>query len=189
VLPTERSRFAGMVTGVLRAYGKAPTDADMEAWWTECHELSIEALQSALKSHKEDPDRGEKVPRPVDITRRMKAGNRSAEGCAATDHTGRCSYPGIFSDGTAGEGQWWCPWHRQDRTGPEASRWIETSRNVLWEVARERRAIRMLAESQRTPSVRNTAWDIAKRHGDRPWSGSFAKAETPAEVLEPGEMG
>jgi methylphosphotriester-DNA--protein-cysteine methyltransferase len=169
MLPTDHARFCELVTAALRAYVKRPTEEDLEDWWSECKGLSLDAMETAFKAHKADPDRGERAPRPADITRRMKAGARNAQNCAAMDFSGQCNYPGIFSDGTAGEGPWYCPWHRSDRIGPEASRWIEISRTTPYEVARQKRIERMTAEGQNTASVKDTAHAIAKRHGDRPW--------------------
>lgn len=162
MLPTEQAKFFEAVQRTLNAYGKFPEQRELEAWWYECSRLSLDALEVALKSHRADPDRGERAPRPVDITRRMKTGARTASQCAAVDPSGRCEYPGIFSDGTMGEGPWYCPWHRQDRVGPEASHWIDVSRNVPWERAREKHVARFAQEALRAPAVIATTADLAK---------------------------
>lgn len=172
MLATDQARFLQVVTEALRAYGKKPEKVDLEDWWHECRGLSIEALEAALKAHKDDPERGERAPRPVDITRRMKAGNRESQGCAAVDSSARCAYPGIFSDGTQGEGSWWCPLHRIERVGPEASKRIEYSHNVSWEDFRAKQGKKRAAEVIKAPAVVQTAWDIAKRHGNRPWQAN-----------------
>jgi hypothetical protein len=174
MLPTEQARFFGIVADALGAYAKYPSPQDLEAWWRECQKFTLDALEVGLKSHKEDPDRGERAPRPADITRRLKTGSREGSRCADVDPTGRCEYQGVFSDGTLGEGSWYCPWHRLERSGPEASRFIEASRNYAEEGAFAKRLARYHAESIRAPSVVNTAWDIAKRHGNRPWQTGIA---------------
>lgn len=170
--PTEQARFFETINQALGAYGKFPERRELEAWWGECRSLTLEGLQVALKAHRDDPDRGERAPRPVDLTRRLKTGNRDEQRCAATDMTGRCEYPGIFSDGTMGEGPHYCPWHRTDRSGPDASAWIERSRNIPFEVARAKRIDRMNTEAQGTAAVRHTAHAIALRHGQKPWQGN-----------------
>lgn len=170
MLPTEQTRFIEVVQQELGAYGKTPEQRELEAWWRECKGLSIDALEAAFKSHRADSDRGERAPRPVDITRRMKTGARDAQRCAATDVVhGQCEYPGIFSDGTTGEGQWFCPWHRVDRAGPEASVWIERSREIPYAFAMRKREERMSGEASRAKPVVNLAHTIALRHGNRPW--------------------
>lgn len=186
MLPTEQVRFAGMIQRALGAYGKFPDQRELEAWWLECRGLTVDALETALKSHRDDPDRGERAPRPVDITRRMKTGSRNAQSCAAMDTTGQCQYPGIFSEGTAGEGPWYCYWHRQDRAGPEASKWIQISRDVPYETARAKRIERMNAQAERAPSVVATAHAIALRHGNRPWQSNVVD-KLPAHLRQDDE--
>lgn len=169
MLPTEQVEFFRSVQDTLGAYGKHPEQRELDAWWRECKALSLEALKVAFKSHREDPDRGERAPRPVDITRRMKAGAADARRCFARDVTGQCEYPGLFSDGHSGEGPWFCPWHRRDRSGPEASRWIEVSREVPWETANAKRIARMTEEASKAAPVVTLAHTIALKHGNKPW--------------------
>lgn len=180
MLPTEQGKFFDVVSAALGAYAKFPSQPELEAWWRECKPMTLEAMEAALKSHKADPDRGERAPRPADITRRMKTGKRDAARCSCTDPTGQCEYPGIFSDGTGGEGPWFCPWHRLERQGPEASRWIEVSRNVPWEEAQAKRTSCFLAESQRAPGVVNTAHAMALRNGRWPKFQSPPQSEEAA---------
>lgn len=174
MLPTEQARFFEIITEALGAYGKFPSKQELNPWWIECRAMSLEGLEVALKAHKEDPDRGERAPRPVDLTRRLKTGNRDGQRCAASSPSGQCQYPGIFSDGTTGEGPWYCPWHRQDRVGPEAFRWIDISHNVPWEEASAKRTERMKAEGQRAAAVVDRSHAIALRHGTRPWQTGLA---------------
>lgn len=181
MLPAERAKFFEIIEAALAAYIKFPNEKELEAWWNECKGLTLEGLHVAIKAHKADPDRGERAPRPADITRRLKTGAREGHQCASQDSTGRCEYPAIFSEGTMGDGPWHCPWHRLDRSGPEASRWIEISRNVPYTEALARRQQRMLAEAQRAPAVFSTAHAIALRHGNRPWQTEPFKVQLERE--------
>lgn len=169
MLPTEQNEFFAVVSEALGAYMKFPGQPELAAWWRECKNLTLDGLRVALKSHKDDPDRGERAPRPADITRRLKTGNRDGQRCSARDYAGNCDYPGIFSNGTGGEGPWYCPWHRMDSIGPEASRWIEVSRDVPFAEASAKRIARMASDATRTAPVVSTAHAIARRHGNRPW--------------------
>ena len=169
MLPSDHDEFVELVTKALAGYARRPSADDLEDWWDKCHRLSLEGLRAAFKAHEDDPERGERAPRPVDITRRMKAGSSDALRCAARDTTGQCEYPGIFNEGTNGEGRWWCPWHRLDHAGPEASRWIEVSRQVPYAEAMAKRQARMHNDAIRSSGVVERAWDIAKRHGARAW--------------------
>lgn len=193
MLPTEQGEFFAMVSKALSEYVKAPAPGELEAWWSTCRTYSLSQVDRALKEHAENQDDGKRPPRPVDIKRRINYGAPEGRGCAAADHTGRCQYPGVMSDGTGGDSAFWCPWHFNDRVGPDASRWIERSREIPWNEAQERRAARMRAESIRSPSVVNTAHAIALRHGNRPWQSS--RLAVPAwmrdrlEQQEPGSDG
>ncbi len=169
MLPTEQPKFIQSVQAILGAYGKAPDQRDLESWWRECKPLSFDAFEVAVKAHRDDPDRGERAPRPVDITRRMKVGVQDAKRCACYDVTGRCEYPGIFGDGTTGESSYYCPWHRLDRQSPEASAWIQRSREIPWEVASAKRIERIRATEIATAPVVDLSHKIALRHGSKPW--------------------
>lgn len=166
MLPTEQADFFRIVTATLNAYGRFPEPRELEAWWQECRGLSLDALEAALKAHRADQDRGERAPRPVDITRRMKTGQRNAQNCAAVDPTGQCQYPGIFSDGTTGDGPWYCPWHRTDRVGDEASRWIEVSRRVPFEEARAKQTQRHADTGATSPAAKAVRAAMSGRRGN-----------------------
>lgn len=171
MLPTEQDQFFKLIADALGDYAKSPTEDELKFWWKGCKGLSIPDIERALRAHGESPDEGKRAPRPIDIIRKVNAGAKAGQQCAAQDMSGRCAYPGIFSDGTAGDGPWYCPWHREDHAGPDASRWIDISRNVSWPEAMEKRTTRMLAEGQRAPGVVNTAHAMALRTGAR---GNFA---------------
>lgn len=188
MIPTEQPRFFDLVNQALAAYVKAPTGGELEAWWATCRHFTFDDVDRVLKAHTEDPDDGKRAPRPIDVKRRLGAGTRSGMSCAARGPGGGCQYPGIFAESTSGSDVWWCPWHFHDRVGPEAARWIDVSHEVPYARALEKRAARMLDEAQTSPSVRMTAWDIAKRHGPRPWQPSRAAFAMPAGAPAPINM-
>lgn len=172
MMPDEQPLFFALVTRALGEYVKAAAPAELEAWWGTCKRFGLMDLERAFKAHAEDDEDGKRAPRPIDIKRRLAQGTMDRQRCAAFDPTGQCEYPGIFSEGTSGGESFWCPWHFRDRAGPEASRWIERSREIPWEVAQAKRCERMTAEAIRAPAVVATAHAIAKRHGDKPWQGT-----------------
>lgn len=175
MLPTEQPEFFATVNQALAGYMKFPTPNELEAWWRECRGLSLDDVKAAIHSHRDDPDRGERAPRPIDITRRMRSHDASKTQCAARDANTRCAYPGLFSDGTAGEGPWWCAFHRVDRVGPAASEAIRQSLAIPFEEARAQQAARALEQAQRAPGVVNTAHEMALRIGNRPTRGFGAQ--------------
>ena len=172
MMAVEREKLAAVVSAALGAYSKAITPAEMEGWWGRCRDFSLADIERALKDHEDDPDDGKRAPRPVDVTRRLRAGTRTGSGCAARGVAGACQYPGIFSDDTHGSSTWWCPWHVRERSGPEAERWLQVSHDVPYETAAAKRAERMRGEATRTPGVVETAHAIALRHGNKPWQGT-----------------
>lgn len=169
MMGVERERFSALVNSTLAGYSKTVTQVEADGWWAKCRDFDFLDIQRALKAHEEEPDDGKRAPRPVDISRRLRSGTRSGHGCAARGAAGACQYPGIFSTDTHGSSTWWCPWHAQDSSGPEAERWIQVSHEVPYAVAQAKRAERIHAESIRAPGVVETAQAIARRHGNKPW--------------------
>lgn len=169
MLPTEQEQFCEVVTEALGLYAKVPGPGDLEVWWRACKGFALADLERAFRAHADHPEDGKRAPRPVDVIRRVGAGARSGSQCAARDTTGQCAYPGLFSEGTSGDGPWFCPWHFHNAAGPDASRWIEVSRDVPYAEAMAKREARMRNDAIRAPGVVERAWDIAKRHGNRAW--------------------
>ena len=169
MITPEQPKFAEVVSEALAQYAKRPTAADIEDWWVTCKRFSLADVERGLREHSDHEEDGKRAPRPIDVKRRLQYGTRETSGCSATGVSGRCAYPGIFSESTGGGEQWWCPWHRSDRGGPEAERWIQVSLEVPYEKAMAKRSARMVEEAQRTRVVVNTSHAIALRHGNRPW--------------------
>jgi len=169
MMSVEQAKFVELVTAALAQYAKAPTAAEVEAWWITCKRFSFSDVERALEEHSMNEEDGRRAPRPIDVKRRLEYGTREGAGCAVSGAAGRCAYPGIFSDGTSGGERWYCPWHRVDRIGPAAERWIEVGQQVPYATAMAKRAERMLEEAQRAPGVVHTSHAIALRHGNRPW--------------------
>lgn len=169
----EREKFCGLVIDVLTKYAKPPSAGDLEAWWGACRTLELGDVERALSEHCDHPDEGKRAPRPIDVIRRVRSGSSSqASTCAAKDPlAGACRYPGIFSDGTTGGEHWYCPWHREDRVGEAAAKFIEMSHSTPYAKAAAKRVARLQEAATHSPSVLNTAHAIALRHGDRPWQG------------------
>jgi hypothetical protein len=166
MMPSEQGEFFVLVTAALGEYVKTPSGAELEAWWASCRHLSLEDVERALKAHAASEEDGKRAPRPIDVKRRIGYGVGSQQGGCAV---GGCQFPGVFSDSTTGGEQWYCPWHREARVGPEAARWVEVSERVAVEEAFRKRVERIHEEGRRSPSVVATAHAIALRHGDRPW--------------------
>lgn len=163
MMGVEQEKFFGLITDTLATYMKTPTPAQLGSWWASCRGFDFSDIERVLKAHQDDQEDGDSAPRPIDVKRRIQYGTRTGGGCSAPG----CQYPGTMSAG----GPFYCSWHFSNSSGPEAERFTEASRQVSYETAAGKRRARFLADSQRAPGVVNTAWDIAKRHGDRPWQG------------------
>lgn len=167
MFPTEQTRLFELVIARLAQYVKSPSPGELEAWWTTCRPFALHDVERALDSHEGDEKTNKHAPRPFDVKARLSVSSSDSARCACTSPVGRCRYPGLFSEGTSGESTWYCPYHRMERTGPDAEKWIERSAEIPWEVARDRRNARLLADSQRAVSVVNLAHEMALRTGNR----------------------
>lgn len=170
MMSVEQDKFLLLVRSALADYVKSPTQQELDTWWATCRGFLFVDVERALNAHAEG-ENGARAPRPIDVKRILGSSTRSGAKCSVAGANGGCQYPGIFSEGSNGGGPWVCPWHRVDRVGPEAQRWIDVSQQVPYEEAQAKRAARMLAEAIRTPNVVETAHKIALRHGSRPWQG------------------
>jgi hypothetical protein len=168
MMPLEQSEFFDVVLHALGGYGREATQRELEAWWGHLKHYGLRDVERALRAHEADADEGKRAPRPVDVKRRLSTNSASRQ-CAARNAAGQCAYVGLFSDGTTGDRLWFCPWHRQERAGPDASRIIEKSTEIAFADAYARRVDRIHADAARAPAVVDTAHAIALRHGNRPW--------------------
>lgn len=166
--PLEQGQLFDTVIHALGAYTREPNQRELEGWWLHLKAYALRDVERALRAHEADEDDGKRAPRPVDVKRRLSTSGTTAQ-CAARDGGGRCEYPGIFADATDGRGAWFCPWHREERAGSNASQIIAKSTEVAFETAYAKRIERIYGESARSPAVVNTAHAIALRHGDKPW--------------------
>jgi len=155
MLDTDREELRQALASALGMYDRAVTDDALDTWMNALRYYPIDRVRAAIKAHMEHADDGKRAPRPVDIWRRLSNGGGKGSQCSAvTVGSGRCQYPGVLSDATDGSGQWWCPWHREHRNGPEADRYIEASKSVPFEEAMKQRVHRMGKEAANNPHVR-----------------------------------
>lgn len=81
----------------------------------------------------------------------------------------RCAYPvGLFAEGnTSG----WCVFHRQAGSQVDGAEIVRQSRIVPYLDALKP----IIERAANSPAVVATAWDIAKRHGNKPWQAGNGK--------------
>lgn len=118
----------------------------------DCGEyLSPEALRCVCGWGSKRPKEGQKVFDYV---------------CTFKSMGDRCAYPvGMFLEGaTSG----WCIFHRQPGDPGHGAEVVRQSKTVPYVEA----IAQIIARNAGAPSVVATAWDIAKRHGNKPWQGN-----------------
>lgn len=164
MLPTDRDALAKTITSALGMYDREANDATIDTWMATLKAFDLERVRSALRDHMEHAEDGKRAPRPVDIWRRLSHGGGKGSQCGAVaPDVGRCDYPGIFSEGTDGSGQWYCPWHREARTGPAAIEIIEQSRFTPYADAFAARVAKLNAGAIDSPAVLRVRAAMASR--------------------------
>lgn len=122
----------------------------------ECGErLSFEAVRCACGWGLKKPDKGTKL---------------YDHRCTYVAGGSRCAYPvGMFPEGAT---QGWCVFHRQQANGALGAEIVEQSKIVPYAEALKP----IIARGAASPSVVNTAHEIALRVGNRNESGPFSEA-------------
>ena len=148
----DREAFSTTLVSALGMYDREASDEAIDTWMSTLKAFDLSRVRSALRDHMEHPDEGKRCPRPVDIWRRLSNGGGKGAQCSATSpEAGRCEYPGVFSEGTDGSGQWYCPWHREARIGAAALAIIEQSKSVPYAEAMATRVEKANAEARESP--------------------------------------
>ena len=83
--------------------------------------------------------------------------------CTYAAGSSRCCYPvGMFPEGKSSG---WCIFHRQNLSSFDGAEIVRQSETVAYSDA----IAAILERGANAPAVVDTAWDIALRHGNRPW--------------------
>lgn len=183
MLPTDRGAFAKLIARSLGAYAKSPTPDEIGMWFDQLERFTLDGIERALETHTQHADDGKRAPRPIDVIRALRSGSTGSEDCAYTDAaSGRCQYPGVFSDGTNGGGPWYCSWHAHNRGGPDAARIAAVSHEVPIQTAMAKRVERMNAQANDSPAVQALRARLKERRGN-----IGALAASAAGIRQPGE--
>ena len=68
----DKRLFAETLTGIAEIYGKPLSKAGLRIWWSALERFSDDQVQKALTDHATDPERGQFMPKPGDIVRRIE---------------------------------------------------------------------------------------------------------------------
>lgn len=69
--PTDREKFAQLVTAALGYYRQDATPFVLDVWWQACQSFDLEQVAKALTAHAMDPDRGRFCPMVADMVRQL----------------------------------------------------------------------------------------------------------------------
>jgi hypothetical protein len=96
--PSDRERFAGLITDVLAFYGQKVSTFGLTVWWNACQGFDFDAVQRALTRHAMNPERGQFAPKPADLVREMQGTptDRAARAWSVT--LDACSRVGSYTD-------------------------------------------------------------------------------------------
>ncbi len=72
--PTDRPRFAGLMSQLAETYSKPLTESTLTLWWTLMREHEMADIERAAHAHMMDPERGRFMPLPADIVRIIEGG-------------------------------------------------------------------------------------------------------------------
>ena len=67
--PSERPKFAQLLTDVMAYYGKDTSSFMLDLWWQACQNFDISQVQKALNTHAMDAERGVYAPKVADVVR------------------------------------------------------------------------------------------------------------------------
>ncbi len=67
--PTERPKFAQLLTDVMAYYGKDTSSFMLDLWWQACQNFDLEQVKKALNTHAMDAERGVFAPKVADLVR------------------------------------------------------------------------------------------------------------------------
>jgi hypothetical protein len=102
-------------------------------------------------------------------TKKPREGQRSFDHrCTYKAMGDRCEYPvGLFTEGSTSG---WCIFHRQPGQPGSGAEIVRQSREIPYGDAVKK----IMERNTRAQSVMEKAWDIALRHGNKPWQGDVA---------------
>ena len=69
--PTDITQFAMLMAGLGKLYGKTISEDLSELYWNSLQAFSWEEINRAVKRHVNNPDTGQFMPKPADITRHI----------------------------------------------------------------------------------------------------------------------
>jgi hypothetical protein len=90
--PTDKRRFAVLLTGIADYYGKELATSIIGLYWRGLEQYDIEAVEKALWTHTQSPDTGQFMPKIADVVRILQGTtiDQAAIAWAKVDSAVRC---------------------------------------------------------------------------------------------------
>lgn len=70
--PSDKTRFAQLITDVMAFYKQDVSTFALSVWWQACERYEFEQVSKALTAHAMDADRGQFAPKPADLVRQLE---------------------------------------------------------------------------------------------------------------------
>lgn len=70
--PSDKTRFAQLITDVMAFYKQDVSTFALSVWWQACERYDFEQVSKALTQHAMDADRGQFAPKPADLVRQLE---------------------------------------------------------------------------------------------------------------------
>lgn len=67
--PSDRAKFAQLITDVLAYYRQDASRFVLDLWWNACQAFDLEQIRAAIQRHCTDPERGQFAPKVADLSR------------------------------------------------------------------------------------------------------------------------
>lgn len=96
--PSDKKRFATLLSGVADYYGKELSNGVISLYWQGLQQYDIEAVEKALWDHTQNPDNGQFMPKIADITRAMKGRTQDQAAIAWSKVDAAVRRVGTYSD-------------------------------------------------------------------------------------------
>lgn len=70
--PSDKTRFAQLITDVMAFYKQDVSTFALSVWWQACERYDFEQVSKALTGHAMDAERGQFAPKPADLVRQLE---------------------------------------------------------------------------------------------------------------------
>lgn len=96
--PTDKKRFATLLSGIADYYGKELSNGVISLYWQGLQQYDIGAVEKALWEHTQNPDTGQFMPKIADVTRNLQGRTQDQAALAWSKVDSAVRRVGTYSD-------------------------------------------------------------------------------------------